>query len=449
MSLPSTPRTVCAIGLWHLGSVVSASLAELGYDVIGVDPDAERVRALGQGVPPLFEPDLERLMRKHVDAGRLRFTAEMGEGVRDADVVLLTFDTPVDEQDELDLTPVTDAVQRMAATLKPNALVVIQSQVPVGTCQQLQAMIQRLNPRWHPQLACVPENLRLGQAIQRFLSPAMLVIGADESATRARVDAFLAGLSTPKRILVDLKTAEMTKHALNAFFATCVSFANELGGLCDEIGADGVRIAEAMRCDERVGPKALIVPGGPFGGGTLARDVTILKRVGKAHAYETFLIDAVLNVNARQKRLVQRRLQRLFGSLQGLTVGVLGLTYKAGTSTLRRSPVIELMNELIAGGAQVKAYDPKADLTELDSAVRFRICPSVNEVAEGTDALIIATEWPEFKELDYAVLRPTVRRPVILDTKNLLVPEQIAQAGFLYVGIGRGAPVGSQGGNGR
>ena len=442
MSAPAASQRVCTVGLWHLGSVVSACLAELGHQVTGVDPDAGRIERLGRGIPPLFEPGLEELLKTHVASRRLAFTTDLAQGVRDADAVLLTFDTPVDANDELDLSPVTETINAVAPLLRPNALLIIQSQIPVGTCAALQAAIQQRNPRWTPGLACVPENLRLGQAISRLLAPAMLVIGADDAATLERADQLLAKVDTRHRMKVNLKTAEMTKHALNAFFATCVSFANELGVLCDEIGADGFRIAEAMRLDERIGPKALVFPGAAFGGGTLARDVKVLQGLGRAHGGSTPLIDAILTVNERQKQLVQSRLTRLFGTLKGLEIGVLGLTYKAGTSTLRRSPALELINSLMDEGARLRAYDPKADREELGS-VRFRVCCSPQEAAEGVDALIIATEWPEFKALDFAALRSRVRRPLILDTKNLLEPAAMKRAGFQYLGIGRGITEGN------
>lgn len=438
-------QRVCAIGLWHLGAVISACLAEIGHQVTGVDPDAARIRKLSRGEPPLFEPGLEELLTRHVRSGRLTFTTDLAQGVRGADVVTLTFDTPVNANDELDLSPITDTINSIAPHLRPEALVIIQSQIPVGTCRMLQATLQRLNPAWKPKLACVPENLRLGQAIQRFLEPALIVIGADQPETRRAVEQVFAPMATGRRILVDLKTAEMTKHALNAFFATCVSFANEIGTLCDEIGADGFQIAQAMRLDERIGPKALVFPGSPFGGGTLARDLKVLQHVGRSTGTETSLINAVLSVNERQKHLVHQRLMALFGSLKDLEVGVLGLTYKAGTSTLRRSPAIELIGELMSLGTHVRAYDPKADLSELDHAARFRVCATPAEVAEGADALIIATEWPEFKELDFVALRSKVRQPFVLDTKNLLEPARVTAAGFTYFGIGRGAAPGRHG----
>jgi UDPglucose 6-dehydrogenase len=303
--------------------------------------------------------------------------------------------------------------------------------------------MRQANPHLSPAIACVPENLRLGRAIARFMNPAMLVIGADEPSILDRVDAFLSVVQGV-RLRTNLRTAEMTKHALNAFFATCISFANELGNLCDDLGADGVKVAEALRLDERIGPSALVFPGAPFGGGTLARDLRVLQALGKATGSETPLIDAVFRVNERQRVLAVKRLREFFGELRGLNVGVLGLTYKAGTSTLRRSQALDVIRQLTAAGAIVKAYDPKADVSELGDTRPCHICANAYEAAEGADAVVIATEWPEFRDLDFAELRSRLRRPVILDTKNLLDPEALAHAGFVYLGIGRGTTPGIQ-----
>ena len=431
------PCTVCVIGLWHLGSVTAACLAKLGYRVIGVDPDAPRVAQLQHGEPPLFEPGLGELLQEQLASGRLTFTTDFPAGVRLADVVVIAYDTPVDAEDEVDLRPVTEAVAAIAPHMKRDALVIVESQVPVGTCESLQAALRRAQPHSAVSVACVPENLRLGQAITRFLHPAMLILGADDPETLHRVDAFLRGIVSP-RVPMSLKTAEMTKHALNAFFATCVSFANEVGALCDQIGADGLTVARVMRLDERIGPQALVIPGSPFGGGTLARDVKALQRMGRSHHRDTPLLDAVVTVNERQKDWVRSWLLAAFGTLEGLTIGVLGLTYKAGTSTLRRSPVLEMIHRLLASGAGVKAYDPKADLSELGAAVPFSVCASPGEVAEGSDALVVATEWPEFRSLEFRQLRGKLRIPLILDPKNCLDPTAVTNAGCRYVGVGRG-----------
>lgn len=425
------------MGLWHLGTVASGCLAELGYSVVGVDPDGQRVARLNSGTAPVFEPRLEDLIRSNLAAGRLRFASDFAEGVRDADCVIFAYDTPVDANDEVDLGPLMFAAERIARGVREDTLVVVQSQVPVGTCAVLEQVMVQHNPQASLGIVCVPENLRLGQAVARFMAPDMLIIGADDDEARRRAEDLFSVVSCAK-LHTSVKTAEMSKHALNAFFATCISFANELGNLCDEVGADGLKVAEAMRLDARVGPHALVFPGSPFGGGTLARDLKVLQHLGESSGYETMLVDAVLNVNERQKTVALRQLNRLFGSLKGLRIGVLGLTYKAGTSTLRRSQAVEIVRKLLEEGASVSVFDPKADMSEFELATSVTVCRDALAVAEGADALVIGTEWPEFIRLDFQALRARVRRAVVVDTKNLLAPDQMSKAGFSYFGVGRG-----------
>lgn len=428
---------VCVLGIWHLGAVVSACLAELGYAVIGVDSNYDRVKKLNAGIPPIFEPGLEELIKKHLTSGRLSYNSDFEKSVQNADCVMFCYDTPVDMNDDLDMSPVVDAAEAVSPFLTVETLVIVQSQVPVGSCEKLGNVLRNGNASRCRHVAYVPENLRLGQGISRFMEPTMIVIGSDDPSITARTESFLSVLPGA-RVLTNLRTAEMTKHALNAFFATSISFANELGNICDDIGADGLKVSEALRLDERIGPNAFVLPGGPFGGGTLARDLRVLKGLGEASGYETTLFDAVIKVNEKQKDLVVTRLQNLYGELKGLNIGVLGLTYKPGTSTLRRSPSLDIIVRLAEAGAIVKAYDPKADLSELGTNLPFEFCSDAYKATNSTDAIVIATEWPEFRDIDFAQVRAEVNRAVILDTKNLLDPEELEKLGFVYMGTGRG-----------
>jgi len=436
-SSPIFEAKICTLGIWHLGAVTSACLASCGYNVLGVDPDRDRVAKLNRGVPPLFEPGLDQLLADNIAAGRLRFTTELETGVRDAAYILLTFDTPVDERDEVDLSELFDTCERLAPHLAQDATLVVSSQVPVGTCQELAAVIRRADPQAAFGIACVPENLRLGQAIQRFLHPDMLVIGADGTATAERVERLLSPIEAPK-LLVSLRTAEMTKHAINAFLASSISFINEIANLCERVGADAVQVGQALRLDQRIGSKAPLHPGLGFAGGTLARDLKVLLGLAKRHKHEVSLLRGVLAVNERQNAIVLEKLREVHGSLQGLTVGVLGLTYKAGTSTMRRSAAMEIIAEMTEGGATVRAFDPNVDVGELPPDLQFEFACDSYEAAAGSDALLILTDWPEFRTLDYDVIRRSMRRPVLLDANNLLDQEWITKMGFLYWGVGRG-----------
>lgn len=288
-------------------------------------------------------------------------------------------------------------------------------------------------------MACVPENLRLGQAIERFLRPDLLVFGADNDQTMTRVEALFSPIPGP-RVRVDLRTAEMVKHAINAYLATCISLGNELANLCDEVGADALRVAEALRLESRVSPKAPLLPGLGFAGGTLARDMKVLTKLAERYHYPAPFLKGVLELNRLQNATVIHRLERLIGSLNAKTIGVLGLTYKPGTSTLRRSAAVEIIRSIVAQGAAVRAYDPKADPAEMAPFLQeFTVCDDPYAAAQGAHAVVLVTPWPEFKELDLARLRTLMHGPVFLDAANMLDPDRITQAGFLYQGIGRGS----------
>ena len=428
---------ICVIGIWHLGSVVSACFADLGYSVVGADHNAGSIESLNKGTPPLFEPGLEELISKNIKANRLSYTTHLADAVTGCNHVLITYDTPVSENDEVDLSGIFATIKEIAGYLENETVITVSSQVPVGTCEQIKAMIRKLNPALGFDIAYSPENLRLGQAIERFLHPDRIVIGAENDATLEKVEKLFGVINAPV-IRMNLKTAEMTKHAINAFLATSISFANEMGNLCDEVGADASRLAQALASDVRIGPNLPLSPGMAFGGGTLARDLKILQDLGDSLNYRTWLIDGVLQVNEQQKKLVIRKLEKIYGSVGKLTVGVLGLAYKAGTSTLRRSTALEIIGRLVYGGASVKAYDPKADFEEVRTHREFQFCDDAYQTAKNSDALVIATDWPEFRELDFDLIKSVMRKPVLIDAKNMLDGRPLLAKGFIYSGVGTG-----------
>jgi UDPglucose 6-dehydrogenase len=270
------------------------------------------------------------------------------------------------------------------------------------------------------------------------MKPDRIVVGANDDRTLDNVESLFKLIGAPV-LRMDLRSAEMTKHALNAFLATCVSFGNEIGNICERVGADALKVAEALQSDSRIGRKAPLKPGLGFAGGTLARDIKVLTGLSDILGYEAPLVRAVWAVNESQNRSVTTKLERILGSLNDRTVGVLGLTYKPGTSTLRRSAALEIINDLTQSGANVKSFDPKADLQELRGQKTFTFCSSPYDAAESSDALIFITPWPEFKELDFDLLKSKMRQPaVVIDTQNMLNGEQLATKGFSYFGTGRG-----------
>ena len=429
---------VCVLGVWHLGAVASACLADLGLQVAGVDDDADRVEELNRGRAPLFEPGLDELLAKGLAAGRLRFASDAAEGVAGADYVIIAYDTPVDERDEVDLSPLFAAARAAATHLKAACTVVVSSQVPVGTCERLAGAIREANPAAEFGIACVPENLRLGQAIQRFVAPDFLVFGAADAGTHERLEELFTGIETPK-LRTDLRTAEMTKHAINAYLATSISFINEIANLCDLVGAEGFQVAEALRLDSRTGSGTPLRPGLAFGGGTLARDMKALRAIGLSQGYEASLINGAIRVNELQNGTVLARLKSVCKTLRGLTIGVLGLTYKPDTSTIRRSPAVEIIQALSAEGAAVKAYDPKADQAEVRPYNHlFARYDDAYAVADGSQVLILTTGWPQFKDLDFRRIRDLMWTPrLLLDAQNMLDADEMSRLGFLYQGIGR------------
>jgi len=430
-------KKVCVIGIWHQGAVAAACLADLGYTVVGVDHDSVRIKYLNMGKAPLFEPGLDELLSKGIKTGQLLFTSDIKQGMSGARDIIIAFDTPVDESDEVNLTEIFSTAREIAPYLLPDTLIIVTAQVPVGTCEQIASLIRETNPQSDFDISYIPENLRLGEAIERYKFPEMPVIGANCMETLKRVERLFSRLPV-SWMRMSLRSAEMTKHALNAFLAVSICFANEIGNLCDEIGADAQQVAKGLRLEPRIGPKAMLFPGLGFSGGTLARDMRTLLHLGDRVGCETMVIDGAWEANQRQNLLVVQKLRKFFGSLEDLHAGVLGLTYKPGTSTLRRSVSIEIINDMVSQGATVKAYDPMADREELVIHKEFEFCEDAYSAAEGCDVLVLITPWPEFKQLDYQRIRTVMRRPLIFDPQNMLNPEQLFQIGFAYLGVGRG-----------
>ncbi len=428
--------TVCVVGLWHLGIVNAVGFCEKGYRVIGLEFDRKSIRSLERGTPPLFEPGIQELLTKHLRSKRLRFSFSPAD-VHDATYVVIAYDSSVDERDTVDIRPIIAAAQSLAPFLQPETLVVITSQVPLGTSERIEAAILKRNRRWRMGVVYTPENLKLGDALARFLQPDMLVLGANRPEALRAARALYRPFRTKKRSM-DLRSAEMVKHALNAFLATSISFSNEIAQLADRLGADAVRVGEVLRLDKRIGRRALLIPGLGFSGGTLARDVAQLQTFAREHRYRARLLESVRAVNAETFHHATEIVRRALGRLSGKNIGILGLTYKPGTSTLRRSPAIDIIQRLTAAGAHCVAYDPMADQREVRAYQRlFRRAPSVAALARGADALMLVTEWPEFQHLPYAVLGRSMRQPMMVDTKNVLDPEMLITAGFQYVGFGR------------
>ena len=429
---------VTVLGLWHQGIVAAACHADWNYDVIASDHDAVKISRLSQGKAPLFEPGLDDLLQRGLTAGKLKFTAAPVDAVKDSTFVLIAFDTPVDDNDRSDLTEIFLTIDEITPSLADGVVLHITAQVPVGTCDKLTARIRQMRPQLKFGIVYSPENLRLGQAIERYRKPPLPVLGSDDSAAIDALEKLYAPCGV-KWERCTLRTAEMSKHALNGFLALSVTFANELGNLCDSVGADGYRLAELLRLEPRIGTKAMLFPGLGFSGGTLARDLQTLRGLGDKFTIETNLFDGAWTSNQHQNRLVARRLKSHFGgSLAGKKICVLGLTYKPDTSTLRRSAALEVIADLAAAGAEISTSDPKADRAELAAYRDFTFHTLPLAATCGADALVLMTPWADYKSLDFAAVKTSMRGTLVFDTANFWPTAAIAAAGLDYMNIGRG-----------
>jgi UDPglucose 6-dehydrogenase len=406
---------VTVYGLWHLGCVTAACLAEAGHQVVGLDPDPSVVNNLHHGKPPLHEPGLTELIQKCRADGTLTFANDATAAVHDADVVWITFDTPVNEDDEADVAWVDRQIDAIAPALQPGTVVLISSQVPVG----FTAAVERLWDERGLRFAVSPENLRLGKALDCFRKPERVVVGCRDEATRA----VLAELFRPfcdNLVWMSVESAEMTKHAVNAFLATSVTFINELSRICEAVGADAKEVERGLKSEGRIGPKAYLSPGAAFAGGTLARDIRFLIDLGEREEVGSPLFRGVWASNNAHKEWVRHKLTTLLRDIDEPVVALLGLTYKPGTDTLRRSSAIELCRWLRGQGVTVKGHDPAIGALpeELDGVLE--LCDAPGTVLEGADVAVIATEWPDFKRLPADVFARSMRRPRVLDQNHYL-----------------------------
>lgn len=428
--------TVCVYGVWHLGTVTAACLAMRGIPTVGLAETRVAAAELNAGKAPLFEPGLDALLAQGLQGGALSFTNDVAEAVSSADLLWINFDTPVDDNDVADVGYVLDRVRATFPHLKDGAVVLISSQVPVGSTALLEQDFATVAKGRKVSFAYSPENLRLGDAIRSFTQPERIVIGVRGDEARKVIEPVLKPFCDTL-LWTRVESAEMVKHALNSYLATCITFINEVATICEGVSADMSEVEAALRLDPRIGKKAYVRAGSAFGGGTLARDVQFLKSLAKNGDVRVPVLAAVLESNDNHKSWVVRHLRRQLGALAGKKVGILGLAYKAGTDAIRRSVAIEVIEALMEEGAKVIVFDPKvAALPEpLCSAVT--IARSADLVFEGTEAVVLATEWPQFRELDFATLVPSMKRAMLID-QNAFASKQLANLAELeYIVAGK------------
>jgi UDPglucose 6-dehydrogenase len=435
--MKTSPFKIAVVGLWHLGEIYSAGLAELGHSVVGISDDKKVVADLSRNIPPLPEPRLEELIVKYQTLATLRYATDFSEAAS-CNTLWLTLDTPVNDEDESNLAPIWDALNKSLPHLRDGVLIAVSSQLPVGTSEKIISFVRNQKPKLNFGYVYTPENLRLGEAVKCFLEPSRIVAGVSSEAASNAIQEIFSPLKT-EIIRMSPASAEMAKHALNAFLATSVSFINDIADACEKSGADVLDVARALRSDSRVGPRAFLDAGLGFSGGTLGRDLVALMQFSKERGFAVPVIEAAFRKNRGRANDTVQKISRALGNLHGKTIAIFGLTYKPGTRTLRRSRALEIAAELEALGATLRLHDPAVQEEELPSLPRTSFHRDPYEAARGTNALIFATPWPEFKKLDLKkLLASTERNAILWDTANLFYDERtaITELGITYIGTG-------------
>ncbi len=419
---------ICVFGLWHLGCVTAACLSDKGFDVVGLDPDKNVVDNLNKGIPPISEPGLEELIEKNLDEN-LHFTTDIQSALKDADVVWITFDTPVDDNDNADEIYVKQQIMSLFPYLQSGMTVLISSQLSVGSTRKIEEEYKKLFKNPNVYFVYSPENLRLGKAIEIFNNPERIIIGYNKYPGN-NIFEILYNFSS-YIISMSPESAEMTKHALNSFLATEIAFINEIATICEKTGADIRDVERGLKSDSRIGEKAYLKAGSAFAGGTLARDLRFLYSIKI-----TPQISATLESNDHHKFWALHILHEHFDfDFIGKSVAVLGLTYKPDTNTLRRSSSVELCKKLVEFGANIKTHDPL--IRELPKEYsNFNLCLTIREAICGVDAIVIATEWDNYKCL--SKLANSHINVVVIDANNFLKDSLMKSINIKYYSVGKG-----------
>jgi UDPglucose 6-dehydrogenase len=415
-------------GLWHLGSVTAACCAK-HFQVVGLDFDVANIAKLNSGHAPLLEPGLDELIAAGIATKKVYFTTDAKIACENVDILWLTYDTPVNDNDESDVEIVLKNLRRALEFLPKGALVLISAQLPVGTC----AKLEKEFPQFH--FGCSPENLCLGKAIDSFKKAERVIVGIRDDTKNPLLEKLFAPF-TPQIIFMRTESAEMVKHALNSFLALSIAFINEIARLCEHVGADAKEVSVGLKSEPRIGPKAYLGPGGPFAGGTLARDVVTLTKLAETNGEKLSVIPAIKQSNDLHRGWAFRRLQSRLGDLRGKKISILGLTYTTNTDTLRRSAAVELCKQLLDAGASVSAFDPAVKKLP-EELSKVQLASEIAAVLNGAEAVAICTEWPQFRQADWSKIIPQMRQPVFVDANRFLEKELKIIPGVEHLSVGR------------
>ncbi len=429
---------LCVIGTGYVGLVTGVCFADLGNHVICLDTDETRIKGLQKGILPIYEPGLQQLVAQNVASGRLEFTTSYDTALKGVEFAFIAVGTPSGVDGEADLQYIRKAVESIADTVDRSLIVVNKSTVPVGTGDWVAEIITKCRAKKPLDFKVVsnPEFLREGSAINDFMNPDRVVLGSVDRQAAGRVAQLYQPLRCPV-LITDLRTAEMIKYASNAFLATRISFINEIANMCEEMGADVLEVAQGMGMDKRIG-HAFLDAGLGWGGSCFPKDVKALEHMADLHGTNPQLLKAVMEINRNQRRRAVWKLRKVLDGLNDKVIGVLGLSFKPNTDDVREAPALEVIHLLQNEGAAIQAYDPQAMENASKSMKNVLLCQNPYDVAKNADALVLATEWNEFKQLDFKRIRSIMRNHVILDGRNLWDPKLLKDMGFTYLGVGRG-----------
>jgi len=432
-------KKIAMLGVGYVGLVSGTGLADFGNEVICYDIDTTKIEKLNNGEMPIYEPGLIDLVRKNVAKGRLKFTDDLTLAIRESEVIFLAVPTPSGENGEVDLSYIFNAVDQIAKVIDSFKVIVTKSTVEVGTNDQIRERL--LSHKIAPEMFEVvsnPEFLREGSAVSDFMRPDRIVIGTSSpKALEIMKEIYrpLYLIETPI-VATDIHTAEMIKYASNAFLATKISFINEIANLCELVGADVQQVAKAMGLDGRIGKKFLHAGPG-YGGSCFPKDTLALTKIAEKAGMRSTIVEAVIEVNNRQKMRLVEKLLKVLPNLSDKTIGILGLAFKPNTNDVRETPALTVIEEILKRGGQIKAYDPEAMKEMRKYYPQITYVASTEDAAKGADALIIMTEWNEFRNLDLNYLKSVMKNPIMIDARNIYDPQKVQAVGFIYDCIGR------------
>jgi UDPglucose 6-dehydrogenase len=432
-----TLKNICVVGTGYVGLTTGVCFADLGNMVTCIEIDPNKLEALRAGKSPIYEPGLTELQERNMRSGRLRFTDDYALALTDASLVFITVGTPMGADGAADLSQVEAAARSIGRNLRHNAVIIDKSTVPVGTGDMVGQLIsEHIAPDIEVQVVSNPEFLREGSAVSDFFKPDRIVLGSMNHAAAEAVAELHEPLGAPV-IITDLRTAEMIKYASNAFLATRISFINEIAQICERLGADVKEVARGMGADKRIGPHFLDAGIG-YGGSCFPKDVLALHHMAASAGCHPQLLAAVMDINQDARVRFVQKVETLIGDLQGREIGILGLSFKPNTDDMREAPSVDIIRMLQSRGAHVKAYDPVAMERAGEVMPEVTYCATAYDAAKEADALLVVTEWNEFKQLDWAKIKGFMRKPIVIDGRNQYDPEDMHARGFSYWGVGRG-----------